>query len=757
MKKIIKSLLLITASLCMTSCYTWWEEKIGLDTTTDRASLAEFFYKKPVIKSLESPAQVIASQGYYSGAIKLRWSEVENATSYRIERAAMPKNSKDLPDEGDFSVINEYVYGTTYTDIILSNPSYTSDAYSNIYYYRISAENISRGLESSEYTDITQESTKAAGWLLTPPEGVDASKGGSPTEIKVVWNKVPGANQYKIYRGESPEDFRMVEIATVRGTENQYVNSIKADEKGIEFYYQIAAIHSTGNVSAKSSYALGYALANASLLPPENLTVTNPLAESKSELQLTWTPKQTKDDSLTFSIYRSSNKDTSYRLVKQNIDCTTGSYTDKENLKPGVIYYYYIQAVKAVSADKKEKSAFSQKGPFGFLLSAPTTVEAGDYINTEGTVSDQFINIRWKDALGAEGTEDDYGLKFKYNIYYSDDLNGQFTELKNPSPLELTADEEGYYEYRVEKKGFFKISTINSSNKESNLSSTIAPVPDAPRAVYASKTEGGSLIQDYVFESTGNNYNNNEVYPVRITWQPPASNPAPTGYNIYRSTKPDSSFRKLNEEPVTECTFIDMNETARAGTYYYYKVVSLNVLGLGNKSNDPVNDAANSCRGYGALTRSQWFREYNKTVMRSQSKLTLMHKPVDTDKLGRESINGDISGSLSYNAAISGLGAKITMHYEQYADFWAGDDQSNGPYFKLTGNTDTKAEMSGDGDMSESVTVTGMYPGIADYNSIKIKGGAAGGGGYKVTTMNLNNETILSAELISWLIGEEGR
>lgn len=758
MKKLSKLLALSITFLVLTSCYTWWEKPVDLNTGNSRADLAEFFYKAPIITSLDAPVQVIASPGYYNGQVKIRWSEVENATSYRIERADIDKSSETLPEEGDFSVIAEYVYNTTYSDTILSNPTATSEAYDKKYYYRISAENISRGLESSEYTDVTQPNTCAVGWLFTPPTNVDASKGESSTEIKVTWNKVPGATQYKIYRGETQED--MKDFGTVRGSQNYYINTIREQDKGKEFYYQVAAVHNIGSTSAKSSYAMGYALANASLLPPAELKVKNGFGESNEKIELSWTPISNNGAEYTYSVYKTSSIDSSYRLVKQNIPSGTASLEDADNLKSGVIYYYYIQTIKT-NGDTKEKSAFTKKGPFGFILSAPSTVEVGDVLNSEGHISDQYINVCWNDALGAPGTGEGEGFNqdYRYKIYYSDTVDGTFEKI-TLAPLslsDLTKNDDGLYEYKVQKKGFYKVQTVNSKNIESALSATIAPLPDSPKNVVASKTEGGSLLTDYDFESNGEHFNNNNVYPVKITWQTPDSNPLPVGYNVYRSTKPDSSFRKLNEELVTDLEYIDLNETARAGTYYYYKVVSVNILGQGKRSNDPTTDSENKCRGYGAITHEQWFREFNTTVMRSQSKLSLMHKPNDMDKLGSETVYGDLSGSLSYKASIAGLGAEITMHYEKYSDFWAGGDKANGPYFLITGNTDTTSNMSANGNMHGVCQVTGMYPGKADYGRLQIKGGAAGGGGYAVEIKDLNGNIILQEKLVNWLVGEENR
>ena len=134
-----------------------------------------------------------------------------------------------------------------------------------------------------------------------------------------------------------------------------------------------------------------------------------------------------------------------------------------------------------------------------------------------------------------------------------------------------------------------------------------------------------------------------------------------------------------------------------------------------------------------------------------------MHKSKDTDKLGQETTNGDISGTLSYNAKIDGLGARILMHYTNYADFYAAGNSAFGIYFLLEGDTNTSANMSANGSMDGTVTAanSGMYPGYAKYDHLEIKGGGAGGGYYVVCTRDKNGNIILGEGNVDWGVGEE--
>ena len=136
--------------------------------------------------------------------------------------------------------------------------------------------------------------------------------------------------------------------------------------------------------------------------------------------------------------------------------------------------------------------------------------------------------------------------------------------------------------------------------------------------------------------------------------------------------------------------------------------------------------------------------------MRSQKKLTLMHKPSDTDKLGKETINGDLSGTLYYDAQSSGLGAEIVMKYTDYSDYYINNDPSLGVYFNITGNTDTSSNMSANGNMHGTVTCKGMYPGTVVYDQVEIKSGAAGGGSYVITPSGF------SAVAVDYKVRNEG-
>jgi len=121
-----------------------------------------------------------------------------------------------------------------------------------------------------------------------------------------------------------------------------------------------------------------------------------------------------------------------------------------------------------------------------------------------------------------------------------------------------------------------------------------------------------------------------------------------------------------------------------------------------------------------------FYNSYNKTMFRSQEKLTLMHKKGNITKLGKETIKGDLSGTLMYHAKIKGLGGDVKMIYKNYSDF--GD-------YIINGETNTTAKMNMQGHMYGKVTVTDMHKKLVAtiiYDELEIIHAVDAGGGYTV-------------------------
>ena len=699
---------IISLPLIFTACADLFQGKVPMPTSKG-GSLDELFYKPEELVKLATPTQFYVSNGYSSQVIAMSWDKVSGATSYLIERAVMEpiitggQISYNTPQDQDFEIIEQFCYSTSFIDDIFGSKeaTYLSSEYTNKYYYRVSAENIGKGYDPSDPTSAL------TGSLLAAPQKVTADMGESDSTIVVRWEKSNHAVRYNIYRSETQSVVPSNPIRTVTSNQFWYNDAIAEKNQGTEFYYFVEAVGSNGQKSVISNSAMGFTLTKgAPLRPTVSLAQNSGRGDSTEEIKIEWNAVGGAETY--YTIYRSSSSDSSLTRVATNVTGT--AYTDKKDLSPGLYYFYSVQAIKKNDEDAEEKSQLSESVK-AYLLSPPATFAAKK--------NGSSITLYWTPAIGI----DDEERNFTYDIYGSKDLNGNYEYISSAygssvDPL------DGFIYHDVPNDPlnveFYKVRTV----KDVNPSTFSGPAAAPPDRVEYIVTSQAAYLENKTANSSG-------IYPVMITWKKPA-NDNPPGYHIYRSTNDTSGFRKITDNPVLASDMVgglfihyDDNDTAKVGKKYYYRILSVNSLGQG----DAYSDTAT---GYGAITHEQYYLEYNKTIKSSHKKLTYLNKSGSTEKLGTETKYGTISGSIYYNAKISGLGAAITMRYDNYADSYVENDISKGVYFEVTGNTNTSAEMDQSGSMNGTMVCTGMYPGKVYYDKIQIKGGNAAGGTYGV-------------------------
>ena len=743
---------LALAALLFAGCSDMFQERVAMQTSSVGASISKIFEKRTTIDTLSKPAQVFITSAEYMDKIIVTWTKVGGARSYCLERAVSTEKDANgawkVPDEGDYEPLthSSFIEGTTFTDTIIDNtPSnslnYTNEAYQKAFFYRVCAENKIENYESSEFIYT------GAGTLLTPPSNIKASGGRYTDKIELGWTKAPGSiSSYRIYRSANADGSAGNLVATVYGNINTHTISVGVDEQGVNYYFSLVSVGASGAESVSSSVVMGYALKPGAPGLVEGVVVDIGRGQTlgATGISLSWQAAVGGTGEIKYNVYKYSSTDSTQKTVATGI--TETSCVDTKGLKPNTFYYYQVQAFCVNSAGETVTGPMSESGDKdanpaeGYLLGAPQTVMVR---TIAGNTSSN--NIVFSAALGSKDCEDNSEVTkkkgdfntYSYVVYASDAATGNFTEIKTIDAPTPDADNPGYYIESVPPYKFYKMATKNGTVL-SDLTAMIAPAPYAAKNLSVTKNKA---IEGYTNEDT--NANANGVHAVKLTWEAPEGG-ADGGYNIYRSSKKDSGFKKINESPITETSYIYKDEQAKAGNYYYYRVLSLNSLGQGG-------NYSNTDYGYGALTTYQYVREYIKTTLNSQKKLTLMHKSGNTAKLGTESANGEISGTLSYDAHISGVSGRVLMHYTNYADFYIMGNKDLGVYFLLDGDTNTSAGMDTNGTMDGTVTVQGMYPGSVVYNNIQIKGGSAGGGTYGVTRTGIDSAAVNA----DWTWGEK--
>ena len=129
-----------------------------------------------------------------------------------------------------------------------------------------------------------------------------------------------------------------------------------------------------------------------------------------------------------------------------------------------------------------------------------------------------------------------------------------------------------------------------------------------------------------------------------------------------------------------------------------------------------------------------FFKKMNET----QTKLTYMNKKSSLAKVGTETVNGNISGTLFYDVKIKGAGAIVTLRYTNYCDEagWVFD-----------GEIITNSNMSQNGTFSGTVKLTTPQdcdtPNLeVNYDNVLLKKGLPGEGYYLVTISGAAAEKV---------------
>ena len=249
--------------------------------------------------AIEAPV-VTASNNAKTGKVKLAWDAVEGAVSYKVYRAT----SK----EGTYKLMYT-TSGTTYTNTKANAGQY--------YYYYVVA--VAADGTESEQSNIAGRTCDLARPVVT------ASNVAKTGKVRLTWEAVEGAVEYKVYRA-TEKDGKYSLMFTTEGT--SYTNT-KA-EAGVTYYYKVVAV-------AKKS-AANSAAAEVSR------TCDLPQVKVTGKVNLVGTPKLTwekVDGAVSYKVYRAESENGTYKLMKT----TTGTSYSNTNHVNGTTYYYYVVAV----------------------------------------------------------------------------------------------------------------------------------------------------------------------------------------------------------------------------------------------------------------------------------------------------------------------------------------------------------------------------------------------------------------------------
>ena len=638
--------------------------------------------------SSEGASSINATKSYYSDSIVVRWSSVDGADYYSLEKAVSESN-----DEETFLVwkrIGETIEDTRYID--------TEDLESGkYYYYRVTAHTFDG--KRGEPSKIT------IGTILSSPKLISTSKGISVSNIEIEWNQMPFVESYRIYKSTLP---------VVSGLESEYITTIEASsdslelvysyevdpakEVGKELYFAIEGVGPTGERAPISLPRSGYTFVPGSPEAPEVVKITKgddtdaiTISFKKDKDDVNWIIKRFSLGSSESIVYSGEYGDDLGEADEEGLL----HFVDK-NVKSGVEYTYSIIAYNSIGSSPATTVKGYLLSPVSALSLVPITKENGE-IGYEMTFQESI-------GSGDEGKEN----KYKYKVSSYDKNNnlmkeeifeeGSFDSSFYPVVRSVTSESEKseiWYVTVSVRCGELSLPAIESERVE------MLPVP--VNSISATKNEK---------RKDGESPNSNGVYPVTITWTSEFD-----GERIIKRVGSDGSEKEF--KVLTGLSYVD-NTTLPLVTYDY-------CIDTSDSFGRSLGEIQHTGSSYGSLDEKTLIRivesvslkpfesqsyvpeEYKAYWKKSQiatmvgygnaSDLSTQMKALGT----ADDKDHFRDGRITYNAEMEGVGGAIYFSYSSF-----GENQN----LMLDGSYEMHVNASGTGSASSStggLDVRGMY------------------------------------------------
>jgi len=135
------------------------------------------------------------------------------------------------------------------------------------------------------------------------------------------------------------------------------------------------------------------------------------------------------------------------------------------------------------------------------------------------------------------------------------------------------------------------------------------------------------------------------------------------------------------------------------------------------------------------MTDLAFFEKFIVKLNESQNNLVLAHKKSHLARIGTETINGEISGTLFYTVKIRGFGASVIMRYTNFSveEGWIFDGE-----LKIT------SDINQNGTYAGTITVSGDYPATVCYDNVKMTDSKPSSGEYIIERNNKQEKIIYS-------------
>lgn len=304
--------------------YTVAISNVAIYTLAAGWTTQSFYYTVTIIDPAVSgaappakPTGVAASDGTVTNSVRVEWNGQPDADYYQVWRNVMDRTS-------DAQLIKDHENGSPYSDVT-ALPQV-------LYYYFIRAANADGFSPYSNSDD---------GWASEPidppdaPDNVRASDGAYTNRVKVEWDPVGGATQFRVYRNTVNNTNT---AASIRTTGPNYVAIDDEDAVPGTLYYYWVRAQNEGGWGNYSEPNTGYAaVGEPAPEPPENVRATDGLFN-----HIVYVGWDASADADSYEVWRSVSPSPDNSVLLDN-DVNATGYQDWDAML-GSIYWYFIRA-----------------------------------------------------------------------------------------------------------------------------------------------------------------------------------------------------------------------------------------------------------------------------------------------------------------------------------------------------------------------------------------------------------------------------
>jgi len=401
-------------------------------------------------------------------------------------------------------------------------PSYKDQAvvFGTSYVYVVTASNGTCNSDNSNAVTSSPLCSPPA----TTPTGLAASIPTVGAQVTLTWTGSTDAQTYQILRKLS-SDTSYTQIVQVTGTTRTYTDSSLTN--GTSYDYVLTSNNGT---CASTTSAAVTAVPQCSVAKP---VIQTPVTVGDKEVDLTWS---TPTGAVNYTLSRKVSTDTTYAVITTPA-LTVTSYADKDaTLVNGTAYNYVVSASNGncASANSDPVSAT----PLCTPPAAPGTLSA--------SAGDAKVTLTW---LASASSPNSYTIQRKTGAAAYADL---FTTANGTtlSYVDTTAANGTTYTYQVRaNKGSCSSATYSNEAPATPQPTCNQGAPGTPTVTMATGTQ------------------------IKLDWA--AASPAPTSYNIGRSTSATTGYASIGSVTGSTLTFTDPAAGLTIGTIYYYQITAI--------------------------------------------------------------------------------------------------------------------------------------------------------------------------------------